>query len=70
MLRTGGLLALLCCLQAVSAYYLPGTYPQEFLVGDVIQGERGLEAGSGRIKWVAPAMDQRALAASLIARMQ
>ena len=41
MLRAGGLLALLCCLQAASGYSLPGTYPQEFLVGDVIQGERG-----------------------------
>ncbi len=39
MLRTGGLLALLLCLGTASAYYLPGTYPQEFLVGDVIQGE-------------------------------
>ncbi|EFN55304.1 hypothetical protein CHLNCDRAFT_134265 [Chlorella variabilis] len=33
------LLALLGGLSLASAYYLPGTYPQEFLVGDVIQAE-------------------------------
>lgn len=41
--RLGWLLAALAFLAAcrpASAYYLPGTYPQEFLVGDVIQGER------------------------------
>ena len=47
MLRTGRFLALLCCLQAASAYYLPGTYPQEFLVGDVIQGEEGRREQGG-----------------------
>ena len=26
---------------ATHAYYVPGTYPQEFWPGDVIQGERG-----------------------------
>ena len=59
MLRTAGLLALLCCLRAASGYYLPGTYPQEFLVGDVIQGERGRsEEGrgeqGGRLRWGGP----------------
>lgn len=33
--------ALLMAAGAAQAYYLPGTYPQEFLIGDVIQGERG-----------------------------
>lgn len=33
------LLAVIGCLQLAAGYYLPGTYPQEFLVGDVIQAE-------------------------------
>lgn len=31
--------ALVLLAGAAQAYYLPGTYPQEFLIGDVIQGE-------------------------------
>lgn len=41
--RTKSVLALilLCstmCFEVASAYYLPGTYPQEFRVGDRLQG--------------------------------
>ena len=32
-------LLLLAALGAASAYYVPGTYPQEFFVGDKLQGE-------------------------------
>lgn len=35
-----GALALLLGAQMASCYYLPGTYPQEFLQGDIIQGKR------------------------------
>lgn len=38
------LLAAAACCQA---YYLPGTYPQEFRKGDIIQGEQ--ERGRGRV---------------------
>ena len=48
MTRTGGLLALLLCLGTASAYYLPGTYPQEFLVGDVIQGKNRARTAEGQ----------------------
>ncbi|KAL4428185.1 hypothetical protein ABPG75_002274 [Micractinium tetrahymenae] len=34
-----GALALLLGAQVASCYYLPGTYPQEFLQGDIIQAE-------------------------------
>ena len=32
-------LLLLATLNVASAYYVPGTYPQEFFVGDHLQGE-------------------------------
>ena len=37
-----GALALLLGAQMAFCYYLPGTYPQEFLQGDIIQGVRVL----------------------------
>lgn len=37
--------ALVLLAGAAQAYYLPGTYPQEFLIGDVIQGEWTRAAG-------------------------
>lgn len=40
--------ALLLLAGAARAYYLPGTYPQEFLIGDVIQGEWTRGAGDCR----------------------
>ena len=38
------LLGLACC---SSAYYLPGTYPQEFSMGQSLQGEALKDAGVG-----------------------
>lgn len=37
-----GALALFLGAQMACCYYLPGTYPQEFLQGDIIQGKRVL----------------------------
>ena len=38
------LLGLTCC---ISAYYLPGTYPQELSMGQSLQGEAPQDAGVG-----------------------
>lgn len=43
MLRSLAVLGLLSLLAArVSAYYVPGTYPEEWNVGDVLEGESGV----------------------------
>ncbi len=33
---------LLCCAASTYAYYLPGTYPQEFYMGQHLQGAHSL----------------------------
>ena len=39
--------AVACIGVPASAYYLPGTYPQEFLPGQQLQGERQAHASLG-----------------------
>lgn len=50
MRRTLELFVLLALASSAVGYYLPGTYPQEFLKGDIIQGKRvaGADAPLGR----------------------
>lgn len=46
--RAAVLVALLACLAApAAAYYLPGTYPKEFFVGDVLPGECAAQGRPG-----------------------